>query len=62
MAYRLVTLIFGMILLANFINCYHVENQWTFTAKNKLNIHLVSHTHNDVGWLKTVDQYYYGGL
>lgn len=28
--------------------------------KDKLNVHLVCHTHNDVGWLKTVDQYYYG--
>lgn len=31
------------------------------TKPNMLNVHLVPHTHNDVGWLKNVDQYFYGG-
>ena len=26
----------------------------------KLNVHLICHSHDDVGWLKTVDEYYYG--
>ena len=43
-------------------------NEWTTCGYDacpirdpyKINIHLVAHSHMDVGWLKTVDQYYYG--
>lgn len=28
--------------------------------QGKLNVHLVAHSHDDVGWLKTVDQYFIG--
>ncbi|CAF1508464.1 unnamed protein product [Adineta ricciae] len=57
------------ILLLVVVQCFETSHKSRNTCgyescnlgqENKLNVHIVLHTHDDVGWLKTIDQYYYG--
>ncbi|XP_071747296.1 lysosomal alpha-mannosidase-like [Lepeophtheirus salmonis] len=54
------TLLFLLLLSCN-LNVSIASPSCHPTKENAINVHFMPHTHDDVGWLKTVDEYYYGG-
>lgn len=52
--------LFALALICIFAVGCSVADSSACKLPETVNVHLVSHTHDDVGWLKTVDEYFYG--
>ena len=46
--------------MCGYDSCHPVLSASKEGQNDVLNVHLIPHSHDDTGWLKTVDQYYLG--
>uniref|UniRef100_A0A7E4VD48 Glyco_hydro_38N domain-containing protein n=1 Tax=Panagrellus redivivus TaxID=6233 RepID=A0A7E4VD48_PANRE len=57
---RLLVALLASLLAVSFADKCAWDSCPAYTNDGSVNVHLIAHTHDDAGWLKTVDDYFTG--